>query len=67
MENLRMARKKSFIVTLNPKSIYETHDFEATIKTVEEMHCVIVCLNEQYKNSNMCRTVNFILNLLSSY
>ena len=51
----------SYIVTLNPESVYETHDFEATIKTVEETFCVIVCLNEQFKNSNMCRTVFYLI------
>jgi hypothetical protein len=50
----------SFIVTLNPESIYETHDFETRIKIFEEIYCVIVCLNEQFKNSNMCRTVFYL-------
>ena len=47
----------NYVVCLNPESVYETHDYEATIKAVEEMDCVIVCLNEEYKQSNMCRTV----------
>jgi hypothetical protein len=46
----------NYNVLLFPEN-YHTLDFDEIMKAIDNSFCVIVCLNQDYKQSNMCRTV----------